>query len=122
MGMLTDVVAPMVKSSTEIRNLASGHDTNCKSVRSIFLQGSRALGNDFVSAYTVLWMCTLFLSICSVGLVILYCMLWGLYQRGQAPGKVRQPRTLLNADSGSTSDDECDSDEESHGLLKSKRS
>merc|ERR1712217_620114 len=102
---IASIVKPMVRSCTDIRDLASVKDTNCKVAYSIYRQGAEALGNDFVAAYTVLWACVCLLCFCTLGLATLYCLLWGLHQRGGSARMSRQPR-VFSATRGSPSDDE----------------
>lgn len=81
---LAGVVVPLQRFSSRVDDLNSGG--HCDSVRASYLAGIEALGRDFVAAHLVVTACFGIIAICSVGLTVLYCLLWSIRQQGRNHG------------------------------------
>jgi len=95
---LSDIGKPLQLFSSRVSALNNGGD--CASIRSSYLAATELMGQNYVAAHLVLTACSGVLAICSVGLTLLYCMLWSIRQEG------REHRFVLVASDLSDFEDE----------------
>merc|ERR1719174_1745908 len=74
-----EIIQPLEGTSHSVRSLVL--NTNCKFAHKAYLDGSRAMCQDFIESTLVLTGCFALLSSLSVVLTVLYCMVWSIYQR-----------------------------------------